>query len=63
MPAAIAPRGLTGSASSIGEPMLEALELRTQDEPVGSAILRELPQLRLGDQPLRILQHDVNPFL
>jgi hypothetical protein len=47
----------------LGKPMLEALELRTQDELVGPTILRELPQLRLGDEPLRIRQHDANLFL
>jgi hypothetical protein len=46
----------------LGKPMLEALELCTENEPVGSTILRELAQLRLGDKPLRIRQHDANPF-
>jgi hypothetical protein len=47
----------------LGKPLLEALELCTEDEPVGSTILRELAQLRLGDKPLRIREHDANLFL
>jgi hypothetical protein len=46
-----------------GQPVLEALKLRTQDQRVGSARFRELPQLRLGDEPLRIPEHCPNPFL
>jgi hypothetical protein len=46
----------------LGKPMLEALELCTENEPVGSTILSELAQLRLGDKSLRIRQHDANPF-
>jgi hypothetical protein len=47
----------------LGKPMLEALELCTEDEPVGSTILRELAQLRFGDEPVGIRKHDANPFL
>jgi len=47
----------------LGEPMLEALELCAQDARQALPLLGELPQLGLGDEALRLLQHHTNSLL
>jgi cell division protease FtsH len=47
----------------LAKPLLEALELRAEDQRQASPLLGELPQFRFGDETLRILEHRSNALL